>query len=49
LNDGLTFPFLAEQWSYEAVPDLQWRDRTGVAPVSLLPLRAGSVLGTCRL
>lgn len=36
---NLAFPFLTEQWHHEIVPELQWRDRTGFSPVSLLTLR----------
>jgi len=31
-----TFPTLAGQWFLREAPRLQWRDRTGFAPVSLL-------------
>ncbi len=39
--DALSFPFRTEQWNCEIVPELQWRDRAGFAPASLLTLRRG--------
>jgi len=37
-SDSLSFPFRTEQWNCEIIPELQWRDRAGIAPASLLTL-----------